>query len=669
MSPRVKSNRKSAKLDTKEQQGRKKSEESGFLDSAFKRHFNLSAVLLICVLGFLAYSNTFNAEMQFDDGLQIVRKDQVNDLSHFTSLSDWTNINNRPLSNFSFALNYYLGEYHVAGYHIFNLLIHLFSAILVFFLAKKIFGTASKNTLTTKPDYRNIAALFTALLFVAHPIQTQGVTYIVQRMTSQSAMFYLLAVLLYAIGRTHQLSGDKRKALLLYSATFITAIFSLLSKQIAVTIPFALLLYEFFFVRDKEGRIFVRYIFISLTVLTTGVVFVLFSGLLPAETEDISRYEYLVTQSRVIVKYFQLLILPIQQNVDYSFSLSESIWGWKEILSIFFILGILGLAVVLIKKRPVISFGIFWIFLTLSVESSIIPIRDVIFEHRLYLPMFGFVIIVTDLVLHLFGSKKTKPAIIVLSAIVIVLSYATYSRNNVWRTQYSLWLDTMEKSPDKTRPLFNLVYLYSDDGRHAEAIRYADKALEMDPLDGHAYFVAGICNEKAGNTNQAIKYYKKGVQIDKESRQAMNNLGNIYLKRKNYKEAAKYFSMALNDSKKQTAVLKNLVITHYKLNDYKNTIKYANIYLRKEPDDVTVLSKLGDSYLYLKQTGKAIKTYKKVIKMAPNRASTYNNLGTCYYYKADYEKAAYYYSKTLKIDPANKNAKQYLSLTQKFLKE
>ncbi|MCF6171096.1 MAG: tetratricopeptide repeat protein [Bacteroidales bacterium] len=669
MSPRKKSNRKPPVRRSTKREGKKKGKDAGFFVSAFKKNFTLSSVLLICVIGFLAYSNTFHAEMQFDDGLQIVSKDHINDFSHFASLSDWVAVNKRPLSNFGFALNYYFGGYGVRGYHVVNLIIHLLSALLVFFLAGRVFAAVSEDKPSMNPGHKELAALFAALIFVAHPIQTQGVTYIVQRMTSQSAMFYLFAVLFYALGRAGQLSGDRRKALLFYAATFVSFTASLLSKQIAVTLPFALLLYEFFFVRDKQGEIFIRYIIISLAVLSIGIVYVLFSGMLPAETDEISRYEYLLTQFRVVVKYFQLLVLPIQQNVDYSFSISKSVWGWKELTSFFFLLGILGLAIRLIRKRPVVSFGVFWIFLTLSVESSIIPISDVIFEHRLYLPMFGFAIVVTDLVLCFLGERKKKPALIILAVLVLILSFATYSRNNVWRTQYSLWQDAMEKSPDKTRPLFNLIYLYSKDGRHREAVQYAAQAIALDPQDGKAYFNAGTSNEKAGNTEQAIKYYKKGIEIDKENRKAMNNLGNIYLRTGKYKLAEKYFLMALNETKKQTAVLKNLVLTYYKLKEYDNSIKYAKIYLRSDPDDVIVLSKLGSSYLSLRKTGQAIRVYEKILTINPQRVSTYNNLGTCYYYKGNYKKAAHYYSEALRIDPGNEKAKGYLLMTKRKLQE
>ncbi len=636
----------------------KKTAGSGIFNKLIEDKVKTFAIVVISILGLITYSNTFQGEMQFDDTLQIVAKTRINDISNFTSLSHWFEINKRPFAYFTFALNYHWGNYDVEGYHIFNFIIHLLSSIFVFFLARLTFSFLPKTHGLSEKKTGHIAALFAALLFVCHPVQTQAVSYIVQRMTSMSSMFYILGVIFYAYGRKNHISGDNKKAYLMYMITLVSGVFSLLSKQIAVTLPFALLLYEFFFIRDKNGKIYSRYLIFSLVPLLAGALAVVLSGFLPKEAEDISRQDYLITQSRVIVKYFQLLVLPINQNVDYSFSISQSIFGWKEILSALFILGMLGLAIVFHKRKPLIAFGIIWIFLTLAVESSIIPIQDVIFEHRLYLPMFGFVIILSSEAFLLLGKKNKSIPVAVLTLLVIILSISAHNRNEVWQTQFSLWQDTHKKSPDKTRPAFNLSKLYLDEKNLIEARNYADKVIKLDPNYGDAYYILGVCNEQSGNKKNAIRYYKKAIEVDEENGRSMNNLGSLYINEGQYQDAIEYLLMAFKNDRKQISILQNIAIAYYNLKDYKKAIKFNKKLINQDPDNHIILSDIGLSYMQLKNYDEAIKSFKESIAVNPRYINAHINLGFSYLNIGEYEKALNVGAELLKIDPDNTNAKQ-----------
>ncbi|MCD4730814.1 MAG: tetratricopeptide repeat protein, partial [Bacteroidales bacterium] len=546
---------------------------SGFFESLFSKKTYWPVLIIISVLAIIIYSNTFNAPFQFDDTLQILKKSRVNNITDFFSISEWIDINKRPFAFFTFAINYHFGQYNVVGYHIVNVLIHILSAIIVFFLSKFIFT----NTPIGKklPDLNtNLFALFTALIFISHPIQTQGVTYIIQRMTSLSSMFYLLSVLCYAIGRKRQISIHKNIAIIFYFLTIISGIFSLLSKQIAVTIPFAIILFEFFFIRNKQGKLFKKYLTISLTLLFTGTLIILFSGLLPAETENISRQEYFITQFRVIIKYFQLLIIPIGQNLDYYFPLSETLWAWKEIASLLSIITLIGSAIYFYKKFPIYSFGILWIIITLSVESSIIPIRDVIFEHRLYLPMFGFALIISSIVMKYIGKLSFNTSSLILITLIIIYSIFTYNRNKVWASQYSLWNDITQKSPEKPRPWYNLGKICLDEGKYNECMKYSKNSLDIDPTQTNAWYNIGLSFERLGNPQKAPDYYFRAIKEDSLHTRSMNNLGSLYIDQKEFQKAVKYLEIAYKIDKKHIILLQNLGIAYYRLGEYRNAIKY-----------------------------------------------------------------------------------------------
>jgi tetratricopeptide (TPR) repeat protein len=220
-----------------------------------------------------------------------------------------------------------------------------------------------------------------------------------------------------------------------------------------------------------------------------------------------TRGVYLTTQFSVVTTYLRLLVLPVNQNLDYEYPLNHSLLEPRAILSLFLLLALVAAAVKLWRIKSssefrvpspesrlfrLAAFGIFWFFLTLSVESSIIPIRDVMFEHRLYLPSVGFLIAGVSLVLVAaqrlsvrFSHAGTAAALILCLA-ALVLAGATFARNSVWRTEETLWKDSIRKSPGKARPWNNLGVTLAKQKRLTEAIHAMETAVRLDPyyLDG-----------------------------------------------------------------------------------------------------------------------------------------------------------------------------------------
>ncbi|MFA4830511.1 MAG: hypothetical protein WC594_15010, partial [Thermodesulfovibrionales bacterium] len=415
---------------------------------------------LIAIGGFFVYSNTFNVPFHFDDTFTIVKNPGLKDLSNF-----WPPSGSRWFGFLTFALNYYFGGLNVTGYHIVNLTIHIFNAILVYWLVVLTFKTPffsnqqsaissqqSKETNFDSPIHPFSSAsggqaylpLFIALLFVSHPIQTQAVTYIVQRFTSLATMFYLLSLACYIRSRLSTLPATRYT---LYTVSLVSAILSMKTKEISFTLPIVITLYEFMFFgnnqfvipvktgiqdknemdscfrrNDRMESVYKRLLFLIPFLLTMLIIPLSMIGTdkpigdaigelreASQETKQISRGIYLFIQFRVIVTYIRLLFIPINQNLDYDYSLYHSFFNPEVFLSALFLLSIFILGIYLLCAKRLalpasrlISFGIFWFFITLSVESSIIPIRDVIFEHRLYLPSIGIIIIFVSLTFYIF---------------------------------------------------------------------------------------------------------------------------------------------------------------------------------------------------------------------------------------------------------------------------
>lgn len=652
-----------------------------------KRNIHFFSCLLIIIIGTIIYSNTFNGEFQFDDSIHIVNENELNKLSEYTDFSLWTNVNGRPLAYFSLALNKSINGIDVFGYHLFNLIVHLFTSIIVYYLTLLLVSQPIIQNDRIKGK-EHLISLFVGLLFLCHPIQTQAVSYIIQRMTSLAGLFYISSILFYFKARISQVESQKYKPYFFYLMMTITAISSVLSKQIAVTLPLMYLLIEFFFIRNKSGKRFNKLILFGLVTLIVSLLIVIIGGYLPRESEEIGRGEYFVTQLRVIVKYFQLLILPISQNVDYDFPLSVTLWRARELMSLFFILGLLISIFVSYKRHPLISFGLSFIFISLSVESSFIPIRDVIFEHRLYLPMFGFALVIISIIIELFRFVKYKYWKTFLMFVIIVASLATYQRNKVWATKFSLWYDVVQKSPEKYRPHHNLgnAYLllfkpelameqfkiaknlqpdvlneysylnlgitYLDLLKPNLAIEQFNIAIQNTPYDGQVYYFRGLAYLMSGNSEDALQDLNQSILYDNNFADAYNSRGKINLGIKNFDAAFADFTKAIDLEPNLISAWFNRSNVSLFNNDIETSLSDLDQLILIDSTYAPAYSNRGQIKLNLNSVDDAIKDLNRAIKLDPDLESAYNIRARAYYSSGQFDLAIHDLNQSLKFDPS-----------------
>lgn len=544
-------------------------------------------VVIIAAISFLIYCNTFHVPFEFDDLRNITDNLSIKDMGN-----SWPPSGTRWVGSFSFALNYYLGGLEPVGYHIVNLAVHIVTALLVYSLILLIFrapyfsrgGAAIENVQT--PEHipfqtfqsPRFFALTVALLFASHPIQTQAVTYIVQRFASLATLFYLLALVSYikfrlSVQQNTEKSKKNAGSYFLYSIALLSAVLSMKTKEIAFTLPAMIIGCELYFFEWHIKKRIIHLIPFILTMLIIPSMFLDKAGHLTeiraideiaekiAETPDITRTDYLITQSRVIVTYIRLLVLPVNQNLDYDYSIDKSFFSSEVILSFLFLLSLLILGIYLYHLsrnaenkfrywHRLSAFGIFWFFLALSVESSVIPINDVIFEHRVYLPSVGFFIALTSII-YMAGTiliKKTNyakalPYVMVL--MISILSLATVARNSVWKDNVTLWSDVTKKSPDKSRPHYNLGKAYREQGRLDEAIKEYLTAIRIKPDHLLARNNLGVVYAELGMFNEAISQYLIALIIKPDDADAHNNLGSAYAELGRFDEAINQYLIAL----------------------------------------------------------------------------------------------------------------------------
>ena len=504
-------------------------------------------MVIILGLGEILYSNTFFSSFHLDDYSSITENFAIRDIHNLHHI--WVFWPCRFITYLSFALNYHFNGSHVLGYHLFNLGVHLASAVLVWWLTRLTLSTPAMKE-DKISSFTDPIALFAALIFVSHPVQTEAVTYIVQRAASMAALFYLAAVCFYVKSRLSSQHPELRR--FYYFCSLIAAMMAMFTKELAITLPLMVLLYEFSFFRTKKGVFwqslvpFLPILFIiPLTMLVTKSVNFHEMRRAAEGPAGISPAHYLLTQFRVMITYIRLAFLPLDQNLDYDYPLFKSIFEFPVLASLLFLAGILFCAKQLFLKYRIISFSIFWFFLTLLPESSIFPIKDVIFEHRLYLPLAGYSIFLASGAYYLSGKNGFKGAVIALTVIVAFYSVLTYQRNKVWKNEIILWNDTLQKSPRKARSHNNRGIIYFMQGNWPQAMYNYDKALEIAPYFADAYYNRGVIYEKQGKVMFAIDEYNEALEINPVYAAAYYNRANIYYKQREYVQAISDYNKAM----------------------------------------------------------------------------------------------------------------------------
>ncbi|MGD0340006.1 MAG: tetratricopeptide repeat protein [Bacteroidota bacterium] len=605
------------------------------------------SIALICLTGFLIYSNTLSSSFHFDDRTSIIENRVIHDIGNFRLL--WKKTPTRVFSYWTFALNYYWNDLDVLGYHLVNIAIHILSGISLWWLIQLLFKTPVLRE-TPASRYKKILSLAGALIFIVHPIQTQAVTYIVQRIASLAALMYLVSMCCYIRARLENHSRNKQFMFFLLS--FFSAILAIFSKETAYTLPCTIVLYELFFMREKS-RIW-KFIIILCGGATIAVLLLLyFMGKFPpVDAPDISRIEYLWTQFTVIPMYMRLLVLPVHQNLDYDVAIIRSLTNPWALSGLALIIAVLAAGALLYRRHRLLSFGIFWFFLTLVVESSIIPIRDVIFEHRLYLPMAGFCFITIALVEG--ASRYVSHYILRYSVGFIILIFAViaYARNEVWKDEITLWNDCVMKSPNKSRVYLNRGLAYHKQEMFNEALRDYESALRLKPDNWAALSNTAAILDTRGDYDNAIALYTRAIEAGKGAGVE------VYFSRSTSYTKKGLYAEALRDLDLFITWRTDLAEAYYNRGCLRRTLKNSNGAMTDFTRAIALDSSQGDYFfdrgiLYQEagQLDNAISDYDKAIQRKSHGFDCYINKGYILMQQHAFKEAIQQYTLALEYDP------------------
>ena len=428
----------------------------------------LISAAIVAAAAVLAYLNSFQGAFQLDDYKVILSDPAVRSWGGW-----WSDLGRgiRPLLKLSYAINWATGL-GLFGFHMVNLLIHLGNSILVLLLARKLTGSSSQM---------GCVALFTALLFALHPIQTEAVTYVAGRSASLMAFFYLASLAAYIRGR---LEGGPLLTYALSPALFLLA---LAVKETAATLPAALLLWEI----TRQDRPFGLREALASQAAHLGVLASALAAFFAIPGHRVlieysfalrGLYENLLSQIHGQVTLLTHYVLPGRLNFDPDLP-TLARWSWGLALEAAILGSALAAGLWNLKRRPLVSFAILWVFLHSMAVYAAVPRTDILNERHLYLGGFGLFLLAGLGFSWLADTwpKLRLPVAAAACALLIVLGLFTAERNAIYRSEICLWEDTAAKSPGKARVFNNLGYAYFLAGRNDEARKAWLETLRIDP--------------------------------------------------------------------------------------------------------------------------------------------------------------------------------------------
>ena len=573
-------------------------------------------LFIIISIGLLVYSNSLGNDFVWDDTGFVIQNDFIKDLRFIpfyfiskTALAKGglAGENYRPFLTLSYGLDYFFWKLNPLGYHISNLIFHIASAILVFYLVLSL----TKNRFT---------GLFSSLFFLTHPIQTESVSWISGRADVLFLFFYLGAFITY-------IKYTERRQIFLYLASLLLFSSALLSKEMAASFPLMIILYDFFY--GKKEKISIRAIrYFAYFLILEGYVIIRFNiigRLAQCDYWTGNMYTTFLTMAKGIVHYIGLLIYPGDLCVDYlTFPISLSIKEPEVLLSIAVILFLIAGAMALAKKHKHVSFCTLWFFITLSPAANIIPIKILIAERFLYLPSIGYSVVIAVFLMSLYGKFRERRALgysfICLGVLLVsIYSRLTMTRNADWSSDLTLWKKAVLKYPDNVRARHNLAVAYlAREGDPDKAYEEVKVALRIHPEYSLARTMVVAYYAQNNRFDEAIEEAKYILRADPDFIDGYRFLGAIYAIQNKYDLAYMAYRKALARNPDFLEAKFAIASLHSLKGDIDLAIeKYKEILKEPPPEHyrshyAAAYLALGELYAGSGDGGNALKAWRKV---------------------------------------------------------
>ncbi|MBM3893976.1 tetratricopeptide repeat protein, partial [Candidatus Dependentiae bacterium] len=537
--------------------------------------------VVLSVLTFLFYYPSLSYPFQFDDLANISKKFEI----RFFDLGDHLFKYSRWVGEVLNRLNYKMGEYFRYGgggfdpfyYRLVNVFLHIATGLMVFVLFRRLFSRLSEKSFLKK--YADAIAALTTGLFLLHPVQTQTVSYVIQARLEGMATLFVLVVL-WLMVKSFELETVWKKYFFQVCALFV-AFVSCGTKEIVIVLPLLSVLVDlFFFAKGDVKKVFKNWFFhlvLGLVVLITLMKYInpdffmqivgmkasvannrgnVLSG---SYSQMITPWKFLISEFKVILHYLAIYFAPFKLSVEYDWVLVKSFFSADCILPLCALLMLIAFAIYrwVKDKLSMYTFSLAWFLIAVAPRSTIMPSPELICDYKSYLASIGIFVGMAIVIIKLyelaceyelfsanvFTRRSQTMAFSFLC--MIGLGFSAYSRNLVWESTVSFWLNIVERAPNKARGHNNLGVALSESGRYEEASPYFFKAITLDKFYSDPWSNAAVVFSVKGDNDRAISCLKEAVKLNPEYAEAHNNLGSLCLNKGDYEASEMYLKNAI----------------------------------------------------------------------------------------------------------------------------
>jgi tetratricopeptide (TPR) repeat protein len=583
--------------------------------------------LLILMTGGLYLNSLGNLFTNWDDSM-IYGNTQVKSL-------DWGNIlqifalqkasTYQPIRVLSYAIDYHFWKLNPLGYHITNILFYILTCIMVYFTLLHLSEHLREKA---PPDSHGRVAIFGALLFAAHPVHVEAVTWLAARKEVLQGFFFFLSFFLYL-----KASEETRRKTFYLSLVILFVVFAILSKPSAVVFPAVIIVYEMS--KRKKGLVnfLKRHWVFFLISLVLSAIFTFILLKVMVEAGGIKQYRGGSIASNVLVSLYiflqsiKLLALTINYSAAYSFSVSMPVFCLNNLILIFVTFSFFAIGVLSLRWTKVIFFSIFFFLITLLPYLNIIPISTLKADRYVFIASFSYVFllgIVFDR-FYAYQHKKFSEGFFKLLSVALFLflltgySLMTIRQNTIWENSYTLWADAVEKHPESST---------------ANAL------------------MGVVCMDQLGNDQEAVKHLEKAVQLFPYDYQSRNNLGIVYGRLDEPEKALREFATAMSLRPDDDTIKINLSYFYQKQKNYEKAEEVLRYLVSKSPQNAFLHYRMALFYKDVGQYEAAISELLKATELSPNIINPYVELGNIYATRMkDIGRAKYYYTKGIESAP------------------
>ena len=681
----------------------------------------LAGAALIVAAGAVAFSNSFDGVFLFDDVPSIVTNRALRGpgaILRAIVAPEATTQHGRPVANITLAINYALGGTDIRGYHAFNLAVHLLVGLTLLGIVRRtLLLPVMRARFATAATWLATAA---SLLWVVHPLQTESVTYIIQRTESLMGLFYLLTIYCFIRGATSSRAG------MWTVAAVVAAAAGMGSKEVMATAPLMVLLYDVVFVsgspvaawkarRGLYAGLAASWAILAVLVISTGSR----SGTAGVGLSEVSPLEYAASEFGVILHYLRLAFWPVGLCLDYGWPVARSLGDvlpaavvivslltatlWAFASSRRVAEGSTPMTVLAGRSyRAAWGFLGAWFFLILAPTSSLMPLVDLAFEHRIYLPLASVATGVAMAGYLLAGSLARRwprsfakrsvvwgVAGLAVAVSATLLGWRTHVRNLDYRSDLAMYEDAARKRPSHARAQSNLGFVLVDAGQADRALAACNRAIELVPNFPEAYNNRGRALAAKGQYEQAIADYDRTIKMQPDHAEAHSNRGAAKVALGRLEEAVDDYDRAIKLNPHYAEAYNNRAALWNRRGQYGRAIEdstraielstalaeaYANrgqAYAQQGRHSLAVAdytravglkptlaeahAGLGASRHKMGKTEAAVADYTRAIQLQSRNAATYNNRGYAYSDLGQFEEALADFAKAIELDPNDAN--------------